>query len=200
MTGHAEKWNQKMESSTLSPDLKLLSYNTELLPKLMYPLPVISISGEEASKIIKPALPAIKNAMGLPQTAQGDDLMIPKTYGGFGVVDLEAQETAVQAKYMVQHLRNNDSLGRRLRILVEDYQLEAGTSQSILERATLKKLNYLTPSLLLDQLRRLSKLGLTLRFKHWVPRSRSKTIMDLILAGNCGEERLRRVNTCRTSL
>ena len=57
MTGQARDWNKRMKGSLLPQRLKLVSFQSELAPKLKYPLPAISISKRDSEQIMKPALP-----------------------------------------------------------------------------------------------------------------------------------------------
>ena len=68
MSRHATEWHLQMLHSTLTPVQKRLSYMSELLPKLRYPLPGVTISEQEAERIVRPVLTSVKHAFGLPRT------------------------------------------------------------------------------------------------------------------------------------
>ena len=47
------------------------------------------------------------------------------------LLDLHIALITEEAKYVIQHLRNNDSTGRRIKINMEISQLETGTGHHI---------------------------------------------------------------------
>ena len=72
MAGQAKEWNYRMLGSLLHSELKLLSFKSELLPKLKYPLPVSPLREKDIDKIIGPALVSIKHAIGLSRTTKNE--------------------------------------------------------------------------------------------------------------------------------
>ena len=197
MTRHTKDWNSRMKISMLCPKLKYLSYMAELRPKLLYPLPATFLETGDIKKIMKPALPSLKHALCLASTTETSTIYIPDIYGGYGIIDVEVEMLAEQARYCVQHLRNGDSLGRRIRILIENHQLESGLNGSILQYPDLCGLEYLTPTLLLKMLQQLGELGLSLHVDHWRPNSKKPAIMETLRKEIRDKGDLEQLNTCR---
>ena len=52
MIKQSRAWNKRMKSSLLNSKLKLISFQSELAPKLRYPLPAISISKSDLKRIL----------------------------------------------------------------------------------------------------------------------------------------------------
>ena len=197
MRDQAASWNSRMLGSSLPSELKLLSFKSELVPRLKFPLPTSPLTKEDLDGIIKPALPSIKHSLGLARTTATEIIFFPKQYGGLGTVDLHLEMLAQQSQYFIQHVRNNDSAGKRMRILLSVYQMESGLDGP-LEGNTLRKAEtYLTDSLALTLQKELHKMGLKLQIPHWVPKGGQDTIMGTLLCQSVRKEDLEVVNRCR---
>ena len=122
-----------MRDPRLCPFDVKTSYSSQLLPKLKYTLVTCAASEEQLRKIHQGVMGTYKHALKLPITATDAKMRIPHAYGGYGLESLHIEMTSVQAIFAVQHLRNGDSVGRRIRILLEHHQMETGLSTSILE-------------------------------------------------------------------
>ena len=84
-------------------------------------------------------------------------------------MDLHVGKMAEQVKYLVQHLRNNDSLGRRIKISVEVSQLESGMTMPIWKKGCAEKLTYLKPTTIMDLMTELWEMLAEISFTHWLP-------------------------------
>ena len=118
-TQKARAWNGIMLGLTLASRAKRLSYRTEVFPRMAYALPAISLSKKDCNQTTKPALTSIKHGFGISKSLPNEMIFFPREYRGYGVIDLHVGKMAEQTKYIVQHLRNQDSLGRRVMISVE---------------------------------------------------------------------------------
>ena len=196
MKTQAAEWNKRMIGSTLGSDAKWLSYKTELRPKLIYPLPAVSLSRAECEIIIHPAIVSIKHGLGIPKTTPHKTIFFPREYGGYGVVDIHLEKLVEQTKYVVQHLRNGDSLGKRILICIGTSQMESGLNTPIERNGTLSKLNYITPTILTDLINELWELKAELWFHHWTP-ERGRTIMGTIRKEARDSEQMNEINICR---
>ena len=185
-----------MESSTLVPALKNLSFNTELLPQLRYPLPTIALTEMDFAEILKPAMAEIKHGLGIAKTSQTEVVFFPKQYEGFGISDLYIDMLSEQAKYVIQHTRNKDSLGRRIKISIEVSQMEAGTNKDIEEFMSRKEWGCITPTIPMNLYKGLQKYGARIHIQHWAP-TRGATIMEAVLCGNVTSRQSEIVNRCR---
>ena len=168
MKGQSEVWNSKIQNAPIPPSLKRLSFQTELTPKLKYPLPTVTLYPNECDLILSPALPSIKHGLGLAKTTNTKVIFFPYAYGGYNTMDLHAEHLADQARYMIQHLRNGDSTGRRITISTGISQMEAAIARSITRTGEITRLNYLTPTVLTSLMCQLCQLRAELWFEHWV--------------------------------
>ena len=97
------------------------------------------------------------------------------------MADLSIIMITQQTKYVIQHLRNRDSVGRRIEILMCHHQLESGLSTQF-ERGSVKMTAaYIKGSIILNLLVELEKLGAKLLMKHCVPPGRRETIIQALM-------------------
>ena len=103
--GQAREWNTRLLHAPIPSSLKKISYTTELIPRLTYPLPAIYLTERECKDIMDNAMPSIKHGFGLARTVETEVMYFPKAYGGYGVLDLHLAQTVEQARYVIQHIR-----------------------------------------------------------------------------------------------
>ena len=196
MCSQSREWNTRMLGSTLSSEEKWLSYRTELCPRLLYPIPALALTIHDCNRIIKPALPSIKHGLGLAKTSPTEVIYFPREYGGYGTIDLHLEKVAEQSKYIVQHLRNGDSLGRRIIISIETTQLESGLNDPVSGGGILNRINYITPTILTELIRDLWELRAEIRLEHWTP-GQGMSIMEIARAEARDDEQIAEINLCR---
>ena len=197
MRNQTREWGTRMRKSTLPSALKLLSYKMELLPQVQYPLPAVSLSERQLQHIMRPAYPSMKHALGLCEKTGTESIFYPTQFGGYGMTDLHLESLVHQTKFMIQHLRNGDSVGRRIMILMNTHQLESGLSTPF-ERFDLGQIEcYMTDSIILELLKGLHALNATIRMKHWVPQRGEATIMEGLIEARVTPEYLKIANRCR---
>ena len=115
MASQAREWNNRMLNAPIPSSLKRILYSTELLPRLTYPLPAVSLTQEECETIMRQAMPSIKHSLGLLRTRETEVMYFPYAYGGYGVLDRHLAQISEQSKYVIQHLQNSDSVGRQIK-------------------------------------------------------------------------------------
>ena len=199
MRGHSKEWNTKILNAPIPSTLKRLSFQTELAPKLRYPLPAITLTERDCELILSPALPSIKHGLGLAKTVNTRVIFFPYAYGGYNTMDLHIEHLAEQARYIIQHIRNDDSTGKRTVISTEISQLEAGTATSITRNGKILQLEYLTTTVLTSLMCQLWTMKAELWYEHWVPEGQT-TIMDEMRDKTGHRQELLAINTCRTWL
>ena len=199
MVSQAKEWNSRLRNAPIPSSLKRLSYTSELIPRLTYPLPAISLTQKECRTIMNHAMPTIKHGLGLSSTTETEILFFPKSFGGYGVLDLHLAQLVEQSKFIVQHLRNRDSVGRRIKISIEVSQLESGKNQKITRNGTAYKTRYITPTILTTLMENLWDLRAEIWLDHWTP-AHGRTIMEEIQSRVRDQGQLSVINTCRTWL
>ena len=114
-------------------------------------------------------------------------------------MDLHIEHLAKQVRYIIQHIRNDDSTGKRIVISTEISQLEAGTATSITRNGKILQLEYLTTTVLTSLMCQLWTMKAELWYEHWVPEGQP-TIMDEMRDKTRHRQELLAINTCRTWL
>ena len=102
---------------------------------------------------MKPALVPIQHVLGLPGTTENNIIFFPKQYGGFATEDLHLEMLAQQVRYFIQHVRNGDSVGKQIQIIMSVYQLEPGLDEPIEGKEPKEVEGYLTDPLPLTLLK-----------------------------------------------
>ena len=153
-----------MLGSSLTNRQKWMSYSHQLWPALAYPLPAVTFSEKDYRELLRPAFPSIKHGLSLSSKTNNSLLFFPEQYGGFGVHDMWIQHLAAMSRFVVQHFRNADSCGRRIKSLLAYHQLEAGISASFITLLGTKKESYLSTSPISHLASGLKKWGLSYMF------------------------------------
>lgn len=141
----------------------------------------------------------MKHGLGLAKTTSTKVIFFPYAYGGYGTMDLHVEYLSEQTRYIIQHVRNGDSVGKRVIISTEISQLEAGSKYSITRRGETTKLGYLTPTVLTSLMCQLWTLRAEIWLKHWIPEG-SNPIMEEMRRRTKNQSQLLAINTCRTWL
>ena len=81
-------WNKKMIASSLTNRQKWMSYSFALRPSLEYCLPVLMLDETIFQDLLKPAFLSMKHALSLSSTSPTSVLFFPKSFGGFGAMNM----------------------------------------------------------------------------------------------------------------
>ena len=133
----------------------------------------------------------------MPKTVPDKLLFLPKFYEGYGIQDLWVLHLAEMSRFVVQHVRNMDSLGKRVKILLSYQVLEAEISGDYISRPQTTKPPYVTNTILNHLAEGLKELKTVLCLNHWVPPKQYVTIMELIMSATNDVEQLLKLNMCQ---
>ena len=103
---------------------------------------------------------------------------------------------SIMAKFVIQHVRNQDSCGRRIQSLLAYHQMEAGVSMPFSNLLNTNKAGYLTESPIYHLMEGLGRLGIKLQAPHWIP-APGRTIMDVFLDSTKDIITSIKLNICR---
>lgn len=138
----------------------------------------------------------IKHGLGVARTTATEVIFFPLEYGGYGILDLHLEKVAEQTRYIVQHVRNGDSLGRRIKICLETAQLEAAINELIERSGRIFRIKHITPTILTELIRDLWEMKAEICLDHWVPEL-GTTIMDIRVQQASNNEQVAELNFCR---
>ena len=191
-------WKATMKDPRLNAADVRLSYECHICPRLYYGLVTNRATERQLDRIQQLMMPEFKHTFKLPVTTANRKMRIPKSYGGYGMDDIFLERVGIQTAFAIQHIRNNDSVGRRFRILLAQHQLQSGISRSVLEKRG--RPGYLSVSWAVSLLDDLDRCGLELSMEIPGKHPEERTIMDVLTEAGLGKEKLEKINMCRMAL
>ena len=125
----AKEWRSRTKSSNLRPDRILHAYNTGLLQKIKYRLPMYSLSMEQCENVMKIIRPTLLHCMKLQATFPKIIMEADDEYMGLNVTHIYDIMGMEKLKFLIMHVRRNDITGRLLMISMKYTQLEVGSKR-----------------------------------------------------------------------
>ena len=113
----------------------------------------------------QPIMSTYKHSLTLSEKKVDSKMRIPNCYGGYALTDLHIETVRIQTEFLVQHLRNGNSVGRRMKIQLSQHQLESGLREQVVSKKG--RPGYLTKTWITNLLNNLAEYGLHLRTDHW---------------------------------
>ena len=198
MNDAVRDWKDTMRDPRLNASDVKLSYECQICPRLYYGLVTNRATEEQLGKLQQMMMPEFKHMYRLPVTTANGKMRIPKCYGGYGMNDIFIERVGTQTAFAIQHIRNNDSVGRRFRILLAQHQMQSGLSRSVLGKKG--RPEYLSVSWAVSLLEDLDRCGLELSMEIPGKYPVERTIMDVLTEAGLGKEKLEKLNMCRMAL
>lgn len=127
----AQAWVNTFGYSHLPQYYKLLSFQTRLIPQLDYSSPIVLFKKKQFHDLSKLFLPVLKHALGLSKSYPNDLLFLNKSFGGYGIKNLWLRSITTKMEFLTKHVRLNDVVGQKIKLMIEQHQFEAGTSYNI---------------------------------------------------------------------
>ena len=128
----AQTWGEKIKTSHIDKKTAWLATESTILKTLQYPLPALTLSNEECTKIMTPilhtSLPKIRVCRNFPR----DVVYGPKEEGGLGLTNLYTFQGCSHIAEFMEHLDANDMTGDLLRCSLEYATLEVGIGHNLL--------------------------------------------------------------------
>jgi hypothetical protein len=101
--------------------------------KVGYPLPATCFNHDECKKIQRTYMPTFLSKMGINRNSAAAFRSGPLHYGGMDIPEIETTQGASGNKLMLGHLRKNDMTGQTISVSLDALQLQAGTTNKVLE-------------------------------------------------------------------
>ena len=181
-------WRGRMLHSGLSSALIRQSYQTELLSQLKYRLPIYMLSEEQCDNLMKYINPVILHSYFLNKNYPRSLLQANEQYGGLSIHHLYDVMGIEKSKFMIMHLRRNDTTGKLLQIAMQHTQLECGSERLFFNTDYSKYSDFTTPSwckhLWQYYDKRAIKVDLQNEVTYKKPRQNDQFIMDVLLHEN----------------
>ena len=97
--------------------------------------------------------------------------------------------------YITKHVRLNDFVGQKIRIMFAQHQFESGISHNIFQASKTKSRKIIAPSILTYLSNQLGDLGISLNFD--LNLFKGPTLMDRLLDSRLTIDQLKRINSVR---
>ena len=141
-----------------------------LLPKLDYSLQASYFTEKQCTTIDKAINAAFLPRLRINRNTKRDVIYGPGKYGGLELPDCHTRQTQHHIKYMLKHLRWNQTVGGDIITTLDNIQLASGFVTPILEK-TDPPIDYIDNGWILDLRCRLHKIGATMWIEDaWQPK------------------------------
>jgi hypothetical protein len=107
-----------------------LGFTTVFTPSVKYALPVTSIPQHRLQTIQKPTINSVLPRLGYNTHMPRSVVFGTKSRGGIGLLNLPTEQGTSQIQLLISHIRARSYLYKTIIILIETYQLAAGTTTS----------------------------------------------------------------------
>ena len=203
LVGKTKHWAGRVRSSRLTPTEVDISFRCGIQMSVRYPLPVTRMNEEQCRQVDTPMITALLHAHGTTSRFPRDVLFGHTRYGGLGYGSTAMHQLTEGITLMLGHLRLGDTTGQLGEIVLQQIQLEVGTSLFFFEMDPEIWGTYGTPALVAFWWQQLRKHRIHLQGqKSWIPRAAQVdelSIMDIVVP-HFGKEELKKINAVRLYL
>jgi hypothetical protein len=112
LRAHSLDYATKIQASSLNKEAALWSYLLYYLPKVTFPLMVMSFLEIQCSQIQSPALRALLPKVHLNRNTSRSIIHGPLIYGGLNLPHLFTIQGILQIKFLIGHIRVQDKTGK----------------------------------------------------------------------------------------
>ena len=139
-------WVRKIQSSPLSNTDKLVAYRDYLQAKLLYILPLCSLTYVQCKELDKMLSPILFNMNGFQRHSNRSILYMTDELGGLTIFSVYHLQGMSKLQILFKHYRNNDTTGQLLKTTIRYTQLEAGVSTSFFHHNFYKTFHLVIPT------------------------------------------------------
>ena len=198
-------WVNRVKSSALSKQNRLLAYHGYLIPSLSYRLATSSLTFKQCKKLQTLLDPILLHAHGLQRNTPKIVLFSTSTQAGLNISHLYHVQGQEKLKLLLMHIRRNDTTGKLLNISIAQTQIELGIEKSFLTKNFHQYSAYITPTWTTHLWNYLTDCHATLdrtEERQWyeAPRVNDFFIMDLVFQADISQRSKEIFNQIRTHL
>lgn len=190
-----QSWVRSVGSSHFPPYNKILSFKTILSAHLDYASSIVLMENKHFHDLFKPFLPVLKHSIGLVKMYPTDLIYLASSYGGYGIQNLWLRSLSTKMEKIVKHVRLNDFVGKKIRIMIEQHQFESGMSHNISQVSKSKSRQIIAPLILTYLGNQLGDLGISLNID--LELFKGPTLMDTLIDSSFTIEQFQRINEVR---
>jgi hypothetical protein len=200
----ADDYASKIITSTLNREEALTSYLQYFLPKLGFPLPVLTLTEKLCSYVQAPALNAFLPKVHLNQHTARSIIHGPSEYGGLTIPHAYYLQSSGQLNLLISHLRAKDKTSYLIVISMSSLQLLTGSHIPFFHLPYTKYAKWIESSWLTSIWECVSRVKFTLIIRNsWVPvlqRTNDLSLMAFFVSLNFKPKQLIALNRCRLYL
>jgi hypothetical protein len=201
---HSLDYATRIQSSSISAEVALWSYMLYLLPKLLFPLMATTFTETQCAQIQSPALRALLPKLHLNRNTARSFNHGPSLYGGVNIPHPYTSQGLHQLKFLLEHFRAQDKIGRLLFISHGYLQILIGVSKNFPNTSYKKHCHLACPSWFTSVWLFLSNLQITIFIKQvWLPPTLTTAdvnLMDYFKSIGSSPKLLVSLNRCRVYL
>ena len=131
--GHVTDWATKVDNSTLWPEELIESYHANLKPSITYRLAGATFTYHDCDVLMKIIYPLLLRAHQLPSTFPRAIASAPFTYAGLQIEHIYDIMGKEKLKFLMMHIKKNDTTGQLIFIAMQCIQITLGTSKPFYE-------------------------------------------------------------------
>ena len=131
-----KEWTRKIQSSPLSNEDKLVAYTDYLEAKLLYVLPLCSLTYVQCQELDKLLSSTLFNIHGFQKNTNRNVLYMSEELGGLSIYSVYHLQGVSKLQFFLKHYREEDTTGQLLETRYT--QLEAGVSTSFFQKKIIK--------------------------------------------------------------
>ena len=122
----AISWAHSIRASSLHATEVWTAYSSVLMPGLLYPLAVTSLSIGDLKAVQQRVSKLIRNSLHLNKSFPDALFYGAKRYGGLGMIPLIVHQCVLKLALFLRHIHAGDTIGQQLLISIGNTQLELG--------------------------------------------------------------------------
>ena len=198
------KWSHKVQSSHLSKEDKIKAYHAYIEKTILLPLPTTSMTYAECEQITQYLSPILLNIHGIQRNCARRPIYCPLEFGGLDKLSIFHLQGISKLRFLLMHLRREDTTGKLMDISMRTTQLECGLSTPFLKNDYYKTQMLATETWLTNLWQYCTECEISIQdTKNWnyqVPRKNDFHIMDVIMSSDLNDEQKAMFNQVRLKL
>jgi len=205
MATFMRNWVNRMKHSRLPAKLIRKSYDSELKSQLRYRLPIYMFTSQQCDELMKIINPTLLHANYMNKNYPRSLLQAGEQYGGMNLTHIYDLMGMEKTKFLLMHLRRQDTTAKLLEIEFQNIQLECG-SETLFFNLEYEKFSQLITDSWSKHLwkyydDRVIEMDLDLEITQTKQRKNDRFIMDILVnSGELLEKELLGINKYRQYL
>jgi len=200
----AEEWKANIQSGHLNRHEAWLALNSTIMKSLLYPLPALTLTEAQCTKIMAPVISAGLNCLGVSSKMPRKIVYGNKDEFGLGIINLYHYQGTERISILNKHVDQDTITGKMLRTTIEAAKIEVGSCTHFLQLDYKVYGTLLTDSWIKDVWKFACEHKIQILEKHTGTIDKrgenDVMIMDACVALGYNKSSLKKINQCRIYL